>query len=268
MGFCKRWVCIGTTLLVAVVANAGQCQRTLVDQGKQIVEQKTCRNCHSIAGKGASGPGPDLNRVAERRTQNWLRRWLRDPQTIKPGTLMPTFGFTDAQIDALVAFLGSLATTARTEVTPSAPGPRRTSGSSLPLIKSWLAAMLIALTLVAAWSMFERLGSPRRGWVSRESALLIHRINGYLFALLALVISQFCVRALLRSAGEWSPRATIHITVAVIALVVMGIKIALARRYSAGLGNLLPPLGIILVIATWILVAGSAGYYFMLSAGR
>ena len=251
----------GVVVFTPLALAAGE---PLVSQGRQIVEEKHCRNCHSIGGSGVPGPGPNLNRVTDHRTEDWLRRWLRDPQTIEPGTLMPTFGFTGPRIDALIAFLGSLAAP---EVSPSTSHKTSgdSSGFSLPLTKSWLAAALIALTLVAAWSMFERLGAPRRPWIGREAALLIHRINGYLFTALALTISQFCVRMLLRGDEEWSPRAAIHVAVAVIVLAVLGIKIALARRYSAGLGDLLPPLGITLLMATWILVAGSAGYYLVIA---
>jgi len=242
-------------------------QQALAGHGRQIVEEKNCRSCHSIAGRGASGPGPNLNQVTERRTPDWLHRWLRNPQAIKPGTIMPTFGFSRAQIDALIAYLGSLAEPAAAPGTSYKTRDGRAE-SNLPLTKSRLAVMLTVLTLIAAWSMFERLGSPRRPWVDRETALFIHRMNGYLFATLTLLITQFCIRGLLRGAGEWSPRVAIHVAVAMIVLVVLGFKIALARRYSAGLGNLLPPLGITLVIATWILVAGSAGFYFVISNGQ
>ena len=33
--------------------------------------------------------GPILNRVGARRTEDWLRRWLADPQHVKPNTKMP-----------------------------------------------------------------------------------------------------------------------------------------------------------------------------------
>jgi len=234
--------------------------------GQRIVQEKNCRTCHRISGRGASGPGPNLDRVTERRTQEWLRRWLRDPQAIEPGTLMPTFGFTDPEIDALIAFLRSLRTAgAAASGSGGARGDKAAAG--LPPVKSWLTVGLVGLSLVAVWSMFERLGRSPRAWVGRDAALLIHRVNGYLFAAIALVITQFCVRMLVaRDGGEWSPRVTMHVSVGVIAIVVLGVKIVLARRYSAGLGDILPPLGILLVIATWVLAVGSAGYWFALAA--
>lgn len=37
-----------------------------------------------------------------------LRRWLADPQTVKPGTLMPRLGLSEADIEHLLAYLYDL----------------------------------------------------------------------------------------------------------------------------------------------------------------
>jgi cytochrome c oxidase subunit 2 len=37
-----------------------------------------------------------------------LTRWLRDPTVVKPGSLMPKIELSEAEIDALVAYLTSL----------------------------------------------------------------------------------------------------------------------------------------------------------------
>jgi cytochrome c oxidase subunit 2 len=38
-------------------------------------------------------------------THENLTRWLKDPQAIKPGSLMPDLNLTDAEVTALVAYL-------------------------------------------------------------------------------------------------------------------------------------------------------------------
>jgi nitric oxide reductase subunit C len=38
----------------------------------------------------------------------WEQEWLMDPQKIKPGTFMPTFGFTEAEATAIATYLDSL----------------------------------------------------------------------------------------------------------------------------------------------------------------
>jgi cytochrome c oxidase subunit 2 len=61
--------------------------------------------------------GPDLTHVASRRTlaggvlantPDTLRAWIADPQRWKPGALMPRVPLSAADLDALVAYLGSL----------------------------------------------------------------------------------------------------------------------------------------------------------------
>ena len=44
----------------------------------------------------------------ERNTPEDLRRWVDDPQAIKPGCLMPAFGLSDRQRDDVVRYLQTL----------------------------------------------------------------------------------------------------------------------------------------------------------------
>jgi cytochrome c oxidase subunit 2 len=87
--------------------------------GQAVFFQNTCVSCHAIRGLGASATvGPDLTHFGNRttlgsgvlpNTPENLRRWIRDPQTIKPGVLMPAFhDMSDQDLDALVAFLEGL----------------------------------------------------------------------------------------------------------------------------------------------------------------
>lgn len=77
----------------------------------------SCLACHAIPGVAAGVLGPSLNRVGSRstiaggvmdNTAENLAAWLRDPAAVKPGSLMPTIGLTEAEIAALVAYLQSL----------------------------------------------------------------------------------------------------------------------------------------------------------------
>ena len=60
---------------------------------------------------------PDLTHVASRKqlaagiienTPANMRLWLKNPQHIKPGALMPDFEFTDEQLDQLTEYLSTL----------------------------------------------------------------------------------------------------------------------------------------------------------------
>lgn len=77
-----------------------------------------CAACHAIAGTPAQGKvGPNLSGVGGRaslaagimpNTPAHLAGWLRDPDSLKPGALMPDLNLSEARIDTLVAFLESL----------------------------------------------------------------------------------------------------------------------------------------------------------------
>lgn len=87
-------------------------------RGHQLFRDLTCVNCHAIQGSDNKGnAGPDLTHLASRRdlgagivrnTPENLRRWLTNPQDVKPGVLMPNFKLTDEQIDHLLAYFATL----------------------------------------------------------------------------------------------------------------------------------------------------------------
>ena len=74
-------------------------------EGKAAFLAQSCVNCHRVRGTPAQGSyAPDLTHLMSRKTlasgmvpntpEN-LRRWVADPQQIKPGCLMPAFGLSD-----------------------------------------------------------------------------------------------------------------------------------------------------------------------------
>jgi cytochrome c oxidase subunit 2 len=87
--------------------------------GEQVFLQNTCVNCHTIRGLPATGTvGPDLTHFGSRstlgagvldNTRDNLVRWIRNPQEVKPGVLMPAFSsLSDADVNALADYLESL----------------------------------------------------------------------------------------------------------------------------------------------------------------
>lgn len=53
----------------------------------------SCVTCHDFKGQRSSGDirGPDMIEMYARIRVDWLRRWLREPSRIQPGTAMPAF---------------------------------------------------------------------------------------------------------------------------------------------------------------------------------
>jgi cytochrome c oxidase subunit 2 len=86
--------------------------------GRRIFLTLTCVNCHTIRGTPAAGTfGPDLTHLASRTTlasgmlpnnRANLAAWLKDPQKIKPGCLMPNLKLTDRQVEDLASYLDNL----------------------------------------------------------------------------------------------------------------------------------------------------------------
>jgi cytochrome c oxidase subunit 2 len=89
-----------------------------VSEGRGIFQRTSCVNCHTIAGTAAHGRfGPDLTHVMSRdtiasgiapNTRENLRRWIRNPDDIKPGSRMPAMNLNEAELDAVTAYLASL----------------------------------------------------------------------------------------------------------------------------------------------------------------
>lgn len=87
-------------------------------EGQRIFMSSACNMCHAISGTDAyASVGPDLSHVASRRmlaagalpnTREALRSWLENPQRLKPGNHMPVVQLNDRELDALVAYIGSL----------------------------------------------------------------------------------------------------------------------------------------------------------------
>ena len=85
-------------------------------------EGLNCINCHGLRGHPSTGmPALDLADSLERLRPDWFKRYLLDPDSSRPGTLMPTFfeggkgtltevldGDADKQIEAILIYLKEL----------------------------------------------------------------------------------------------------------------------------------------------------------------
>lgn len=79
----------------------------LIAQGLVLSTEKACVGCHVIGDVGAN-VGPDLNGVVQRRGLEYVRQKLANPAFDNESSMMPNFGLTEEQIEALVAYLNTL----------------------------------------------------------------------------------------------------------------------------------------------------------------
>ena len=87
-------------------------------EGQAVFMHNACINCHAIVGTVATGRfGPDLTHLASRDTiasgafqnapQN-VRQWIDNPNSMKPGSLMPAMHLNDHDLDVITAYLTQL----------------------------------------------------------------------------------------------------------------------------------------------------------------
>ena len=72
--------------------------------GSQLIDQYGCRGCHVIEGTGGA-IGPDLDTVFERRDEAWVQKQIENPRGQKADSVMPAFGLSREQIDAIIEVL-------------------------------------------------------------------------------------------------------------------------------------------------------------------
>lgn len=106
-------------LVVGVMVGSNSvAQAQEADRGKWLWYHHGCDDCHSIG--GGVRAGPDLQGVTQRRTKEWLRKWLHDPDQMRASdplaqqiykefksTKMWNPHLSDSDIDALIAYLAA-----------------------------------------------------------------------------------------------------------------------------------------------------------------
>jgi len=93
-----------------------------VREDKYVFLKQSCVSCHPVRGTEIEttarkrGYAPDLTHLLRRKTLasgaiendlegKKLREWVRDPQKMKLGCLMPSFGLNDKELDSVVRYL-------------------------------------------------------------------------------------------------------------------------------------------------------------------
>jgi cytochrome c oxidase subunit 2 len=102
----ERWVAAQTAAPVEPDGPAAD--------GKALYARSACVGCHAIRGVSAGALGPDLTHFGSRTlfgaglwpaTPENVVAWLKDPPALKPGAKMPNLNLSDAEAQALAAYL-------------------------------------------------------------------------------------------------------------------------------------------------------------------
>jgi nitric oxide reductase subunit C len=88
-------------------------------RGRELLAQLNCQGCHKLGNVNRSTLGPDLSRVGDKVTREWIYKWLKEPRTVvdKDGNItvngyengpeprMPKFRLTEEEIKTLSGYL-------------------------------------------------------------------------------------------------------------------------------------------------------------------
>jgi cytochrome c oxidase subunit 2 len=88
-------------------------------RGRETFLSLACVGCHTVKGTIANGKiGPELTHVASKKSiaggvlspvnEENLKKWIKNPPAVKPGTQMPNLGLSDDQINDIVQWLLTL----------------------------------------------------------------------------------------------------------------------------------------------------------------
>ncbi len=134
---------------------------------------------------------------------------------------------------------------------------------SIYLLKSIMAIAIILVAMISIYTMFEIFGrSPVR--VNVAAYKRIHKITGYIYIVIFIFVSYFCLNYIFLSRAELSPRSNMHAFLSLCVLVLFGMKILITRVYKH-FYHYVNILGIAIALITFGVVGTSAAYYLIVS---
>ncbi|HUJ17742.1 MAG TPA: cytochrome c [Nitrospirota bacterium] len=130
-------------------------------------------------------------------------------------------------------------------------------------LKSLLSLMLLAPAVYGMYTMFKVFGGGLDS-ARPEQFRHRHRAAGYLFILIFLLVSFLCVSFMAASRSEPSPRAALHILLALTIAALLIVKVLFVRSFRQ-LYAQAKVIGTVIGIMSVVLVGMSAGYYLTIS---
>jgi ferredoxin-NADP reductase len=124
-----------------------------------------------------------------------------------------------------------------------------------------LGSMFVIIGAVNIWLILQASARVKN---ARASARLIaaHRIGGYIFILMFCIMSCFMISRMKDSSGTVSSGTMIHMTVAMLLTPLLFVKVLIARYYKSYYAFLLP-IGLLIFVLSFVLVAMAAGPYLI-----
>lgn len=131
------------------------------------------------------------------------------------------------------------------------------------LLKSLLSLILLLLTFIQMFTMFEVFGRTEKKY-NIEKLRKIHMFNGKLYFLLYIFIMYFCLDFIYRTKAEPSTRATFHGIFAFTIIILLFLKVFFVRIYRQFYSHV-KTIGILIALLTFGMVGTSGGYYLLVT---
>ncbi|SHE42629.1 Cytochrome c2 [Desulfacinum infernum DSM 9756] len=132
-------------------------------------------------------------------------------------------------------------------------------------LKSWLSMPILGLGVIQLVTALELLGRPERRF-DAQRLRRIHQTAGRIAFSWIIVISVLCFMILRASGGEMTSRGAVHSLTAVLLVVLLAVKICIARFYRK-LFHLVVPLGLVSFVLLLTTLTLSAGVH-LTASGR
>lgn len=78
-----------------------------IRKGNEVYLKTGCSSCHKIGDEGG-GFGPDLTKVASRRTADEIRVYITNPKSVNPEAKMPAQALAEDDLNVLLKYLETL----------------------------------------------------------------------------------------------------------------------------------------------------------------
>lgn len=132
---------------------------------------------------------------------------------------------------------------------------------SLFLIKSILATFFLLAGLISIISMLTLMGRSGRK-VSANFLRKTHKISGFVFCILLIVISYFCIKYWVTAGDQLSARAISHGILALALIITFILKVSIVQFYKQFL-KYVPVMGMLVFALSFIVFSTSAGFFFL-----
>jgi cytochrome c len=132
---------------------------------------------------------------------------------------------------------------------------------SIFLLKSLLALFFLLAAFAAVLTMLSLMGKTERK-LSAHFLRRLHKGAGFVFALLLLIISYFCIKYWIMAGDQISTRAVFHSVLALGLLIAFLLKISIVQFFKQFL-RIVPTLGMIVFCLAFVVFGTSAGYYLL-----